>query len=274
MSGVPPLTVEERHDADRVDAIAKVEEGDAEKVGPRHAEIWHELRVVAVEQERPRLDVEYDRRDQFERRAAQRAAAEPPDREGVEDNPVDEHREAGKPADAGEGAEHALELRGRGVAQTVADENEFGNEEDGRGDENPRGGGDLEAAWNDRFEADFGYEVDRASNGVLQDVHWSVGLFGYFPTYSLGNVYAGCLHAALRGAVPRQCVPPVGERAEETAAHRGPPALQAQRPRGSCVGAGLVFRDRSSTSASWYSTPLRARARPGGTARARTKRLR
>ena len=62
--------------------------------------------------------------------------------------------------------------------------------------------GDLEAAWNDRFEADFGYAVDRASNGVLQDVHWSVGLFGYFPTYSLGNVYAGCLHRAMRGAVP------------------------------------------------------------------------
>ncbi len=62
--------------------------------------------------------------------------------------------------------------------------------------------GDLEAAWNDRFEADFGYAVDKASNGVLQDVHWSVGLFGYFPTYSLGNVYAGCLHQALRTAVP------------------------------------------------------------------------
>ncbi|WP_299042075.1 carboxypeptidase M32 [uncultured Tateyamaria sp.] len=61
---------------------------------------------------------------------------------------------------------------------------------------------DLEAAWNDRFEADFGYAVDRPSNGVLQDVHWSVGLFGYFPTYSLGNVYAGCLYEALRGAVP------------------------------------------------------------------------
>ena len=60
---------------------------------------------------------------------------------------------------------------------------------------------DLEAAWNDRFAADFGYPVDRASNGVLQDVHWSVGLFGYFPTYSLGNVYAGCLYAALRGDV-------------------------------------------------------------------------
>ena len=62
--------------------------------------------------------------------------------------------------------------------------------------------GDLEAAWNDRFLADFGFAVDRPSHGVLQDVHWPVGLFGYFPTYSLGNVYAGCLHAALRSAVP------------------------------------------------------------------------
>jgi len=61
---------------------------------------------------------------------------------------------------------------------------------------------ELEAAWNDRFEADFGYAVDKPSNGVLQDVHWSVGLFGYFPTYSLGNVYAGCLHEAMRKALP------------------------------------------------------------------------
>ncbi len=57
---------------------------------------------------------------------------------------------------------------------------------------------DLEAAWNDRFASDFGYAVDRPSNGVLQDVHWSEGLIGYFPTYSLGNVYAGCLNEAMR----------------------------------------------------------------------------
>lgn len=62
--------------------------------------------------------------------------------------------------------------------------------------------GDLEAAWNDRFRADFGVAVDRPSQGVLQDVHWSVGLFGYFPTYSLGNLYAGCLHKALRADLP------------------------------------------------------------------------
>jgi carboxypeptidase Taq len=61
---------------------------------------------------------------------------------------------------------------------------------------------DLEAAWNDRFEADFGYAVDKPSNGCLQDVHWSAGLFGYFPTYALGNVYAGCLYGTLQEAVP------------------------------------------------------------------------
>lgn len=61
---------------------------------------------------------------------------------------------------------------------------------------------DLEDAWNARFETDFGVTVDKSSNGVLQDVHWSFGLFGYFPTYSLGNVYAGCLYQSLREAVP------------------------------------------------------------------------
>ncbi len=61
---------------------------------------------------------------------------------------------------------------------------------------------DLESAWNDRFAADFGVVVDKPSNGMLQDVHWSVGLFGYFPTYTLGNVYAGCLFKALREDLP------------------------------------------------------------------------
>ncbi len=62
--------------------------------------------------------------------------------------------------------------------------------------------GDLEAAWNARFESDFGIAVDRPANGMLQDVHWSIGLFGYFPTYTLGNVYAGCLNQSLRAALP------------------------------------------------------------------------
>jgi carboxypeptidase Taq len=61
---------------------------------------------------------------------------------------------------------------------------------------------DLEGAWNDRFRADFGVQVDKPSNGMLQDVHWSCGLFGYFPTYTLGNVYAGCLVNAMRADIP------------------------------------------------------------------------
>ncbi|MFA7432956.1 MAG: carboxypeptidase M32 [Gemmobacter sp.] len=61
---------------------------------------------------------------------------------------------------------------------------------------------DLEAAWNDRFLADFGVAVERPADGMLQDVHWSLGLFGYFPTYTLGNLWAGGLFAALREAVP------------------------------------------------------------------------
>lgn len=61
---------------------------------------------------------------------------------------------------------------------------------------------DLEEAWNTRFQADFGQPVPDAAHGVLQDVHWPVGLFGYFPTYTLGNLYAGGLAAAMRADLP------------------------------------------------------------------------
>jgi carboxypeptidase Taq len=61
---------------------------------------------------------------------------------------------------------------------------------------------DVEAAWNERFEADFGYKVERPSQGVLQDVHWAAGAFGYFPTYTLGNVYAGCLFQKMKEEIP------------------------------------------------------------------------
>jgi carboxypeptidase Taq len=47
---------------------------------------------------------------------------------------------------------------------------------------------DLPEEWNERFEAFFGIVPPNDSEGVLQDVHWSSGLFGYFPTYALGNL--------------------------------------------------------------------------------------
>lgn len=49
---------------------------------------------------------------------------------------------------------------------------------------------ELPAAWNAKYRQYLGIEPPSAANGVLQDVHWSAGLFGYFPTYALGNLYA------------------------------------------------------------------------------------
>ena len=42
----------------------------------------------------------------------------------------------------------------------------------------------------------FGLTVPSDSNGCLQDIHWSAGLLGYFPTYALGNMYAAQFFAA------------------------------------------------------------------------------
>lgn len=49
---------------------------------------------------------------------------------------------------------------------------------------------DLPAAWNDRAKALLGLDVPDDSRGCLQDIHWSFGGIGYFPTYTLGNLYA------------------------------------------------------------------------------------
>jgi len=61
---------------------------------------------------------------------------------------------------------------------------------------------DLPAAWNDRVRADLGLEVPDDRLGVLQDIHWSMGAFGYFPTYTLGNLYAAQLWETIRQALP------------------------------------------------------------------------
>ncbi|MCH2596503.1 MAG: carboxypeptidase M32 [Pirellulales bacterium] len=49
---------------------------------------------------------------------------------------------------------------------------------------------DLPAAWNEKYQHYLGILPSNDTEGVLQDVHWSAGLFGYFPTYALGNLYA------------------------------------------------------------------------------------
>jgi carboxypeptidase Taq len=52
---------------------------------------------------------------------------------------------------------------------------------------------DLPEVWNARFKQYLGRDVLDDAQGVLQDVHWSAGLIGYFPTYALGNLIAGQL---------------------------------------------------------------------------------
>jgi len=55
---------------------------------------------------------------------------------------------------------------------------------------------DLPAAWNARFQQIFGLSVPDDARGCLQDTHWALGLIGYFPTYTLGNLNSAQLYAA------------------------------------------------------------------------------
>jgi carboxypeptidase Taq len=52
---------------------------------------------------------------------------------------------------------------------------------------------DMPAAWNDEFKALFGLTPPDDAHGCLQDIHWSMGSLGYFPTYTLGNLNAAQL---------------------------------------------------------------------------------
>jgi carboxypeptidase Taq len=61
---------------------------------------------------------------------------------------------------------------------------------------------DLPEVWNARTAEYLGLEVPDDADGVLQDVHWGGGAFGYFPTYSLGNVIAGQIWDAAKTALP------------------------------------------------------------------------
>jgi carboxypeptidase Taq len=54
---------------------------------------------------------------------------------------------------------------------------------------------DLPEAWREQYRDYLGISPTEDRTGVLQDVHWSAGLIGYFPTYTLGNIYAAQLYA-------------------------------------------------------------------------------
>jgi carboxypeptidase Taq len=61
---------------------------------------------------------------------------------------------------------------------------------------------DLPEAWNAWMDAKLGVRPSNDAEGCLQDIHWAVGSFGYFPSYAVGAMIAGQLYEALLAEVP------------------------------------------------------------------------
>jgi carboxypeptidase Taq len=61
---------------------------------------------------------------------------------------------------------------------------------------------ELPGVWNQKYADYCGVKVENDSEGVMQDTHWASGLFGYFPSYALGNIYSGQITAAITKNVP------------------------------------------------------------------------
>ena len=61
---------------------------------------------------------------------------------------------------------------------------------------------DLPEVWNAKYKEYLGVEVPNDKKGVLQDIHWSHGSIGYFPTYSLGSFYAAQFFAQAKKEIP------------------------------------------------------------------------
>ncbi len=61
---------------------------------------------------------------------------------------------------------------------------------------------DMPGVWNQQYQELLGVQVPDDRRGCLQDVHWSFGLFGYFPTYCLGNLYASQLWETINQQIP------------------------------------------------------------------------
>ncbi len=56
---------------------------------------------------------------------------------------------------------------------------------------------ELPQVWNQKYADYLGVKVENDSEGAMQDTHWASGLYGYFPSYALGNIYSGQLTAKL-----------------------------------------------------------------------------
>ncbi len=56
---------------------------------------------------------------------------------------------------------------------------------------------ELPQIWNQSYKEYLGVDVENDSEGVMQDTHWASGLYGYFPSYALGNIYSGQILARM-----------------------------------------------------------------------------
>ena len=61
---------------------------------------------------------------------------------------------------------------------------------------------ELPEAWNQKYADYLDVKVEDDSEGVMQDTHWASGLYGYFPSYALGNIYSGQIAAAISKDLP------------------------------------------------------------------------
>ncbi len=61
---------------------------------------------------------------------------------------------------------------------------------------------ELPTVWNQAYKENLGVKVENDSEGVMQDTHWASGLYGYFPTYALGNIYSGQIANAIQKETP------------------------------------------------------------------------
>jgi len=61
---------------------------------------------------------------------------------------------------------------------------------------------DIPEVWNAKMKQYLGLDVTDDTMGCLQDIHWSHGSIGYFPTYALGNLYAAQLFETISEAIP------------------------------------------------------------------------
>ncbi|MGB9714016.1 MAG: carboxypeptidase M32 [Candidatus Bathyarchaeales archaeon] len=61
---------------------------------------------------------------------------------------------------------------------------------------------ELPEIWNQMYREYLGIKIENDSEGVMQDTHWASGMYGYFPSYALGNIYSGQMLAAMEKDIP------------------------------------------------------------------------